>query len=75
MKHVIAFPGEHLIAASSPGGMARHYRLQVFDAANDSWRREGSFRIAADAEAEADSLRSRGLHARIVSYRICPVAA
>ncbi len=75
MKHAIVFPGDHLIAASSPGGAARHYRLQVFDQANDSWRREGTFRIAEEAEAEADSLRSRGLHARVVSYRMCPVAA
>ena len=75
MKHTIAFSSDHHIAASSPGGMARHYRLQVFDTANDSWRREGTFRFAEEAEAEAHSLRSRGLHARIVSYRMCPVAA
>ncbi len=60
--------------ASSPGGITKHFRIQVHDAEAESWRMYASFRFLGEAEACLDSLQQRGIEARLVSTDLCPTA-
>ncbi len=75
MTQSIVCPDGNLLAASSPGGMARHFRVQLFDPTTQTWRMHSAFRFVDQATRCADELRSRGADVRVVQYRLCATAA
>lgn len=62
------------LAVSTPGGVARQYRVQYVDPADASWRMFAAFNRREPAERCLHSLQQRGQHARLISYAICPTA-
>jgi hypothetical protein len=66
--------GCYSVAVSSPGGMARQYRVQYHRAADEEWRMYATFRTRELAEDCVKRLRKRGFESRIVTYAICPTA-
>ena len=66
--------GCYSVAASSPGGMARQYRVQYQAVQDGDWRMFATFRTRDLAEDCESQLKKRGYQSRIVAYAICPVA-
>jgi len=62
------------VAVSSPGGAARQFRVQYFDAPTGQWQMFATFRSPDLAQSCLDDLIRTGLQARLINYRICPVA-
>jgi len=72
--------GCHSVAASTPGGMARQFRVQILgDSSREGrgvkWHMVKSFRTRDLADECAGELNSNGREARVVSYNICPAAS
>ncbi len=64
------------LAANCPGGVARQYRVQCFDAASQSeWKLHATFREEWHARQCLADLQSRGIKARVVAYSALPTAA
>jgi hypothetical protein len=61
-------------AVSSPGGLARQYRVQFQAADSALWRVFGSFRERRQAENALARLREEGYATRLIDCRICPAA-
>jgi len=59
------------LAVSTPGGLARQYRVQVFDRSDGYWHLYRSFRTRCLALGSLQELQGRGLLARLVAYTIC----
>jgi hypothetical protein len=65
-----------LIAASCPGGAARHFRVQVASVETPSqWKLVGSFRDPRQAGQCAARIQKAGQKTRIVAYSALPTAA
>jgi hypothetical protein len=62
------------LIASTPGGQACQYRVQHRTPSGD-WHLYGSFHNRGQAQTCLTDLLARGLEARIVAMRICPVSA
>ena len=62
------------VAVSSPGGVARQFRVQYLGTADDSWRLYANFSRCDQAEECLLSLRQRGIPARLVKYQCCAAA-
>ena len=63
-------------AASCPGGMARQYRVQCYDASSQSdWKLHASFRDHWHAQQCLEDLQSRGIRARVIAHSSHPTAA
>jgi len=62
------------VAVSSPGGLSRQYRVQVFNSHEGEWRLHDAFRSQKLAEECVAELREEGQLARAVAYKICPTA-
>jgi len=60
-------------ATNSPGGIARHIRVQVKDG-SQQWRLYASFANATQARLCAEQLDQRGIPTRMVESRCCPTA-
>ena len=63
------------IAASTPGGVARQFRVQYQVAGEANWRLFSTFRHQESANSCLEDLTNRGLIARLVPHRLVPVAA
>jgi hypothetical protein len=71
-----AQPGTVMVAASCPGGMARHFRVQVASTQTPSqWQLAASYRCGRAAAEAARQLASAGAAARVVAYSALPTAA
>jgi hypothetical protein len=65
-----------LVSASCPGGIARQFRVQVWDRESPcDWRLVGSFRDRDIASRCAAKLTAGGQEARVVDCRALPTAA
>ncbi len=62
------------VAVSTPGGMARHFRVQYQTESDGVWHMHATYRNRTVAEASVDDLIRRGLRARLVAYDICASA-
>lgn len=62
------------VAVSSPGGLARQFRVQYLATTDVAWRLYANFSRPEPAEACLSTLRQRGIPARLVKYQICAVA-
>lgn len=62
------------VAVSSPGGLARQFRVQYLGASDAAWRMYASFSRPEPAEACLTTLRQRGIEARLIKYQICAAA-
>jgi len=62
------------VAVSTPGGMARQFRVQYQTAPQAPWEMYATFRTRELAACCMDRLRREGYEARIVDYSICPAA-
>ena len=60
------------VAVSSPGGSARHFRVQFRDVGDTDWRLAGSFRHPPEAQQSLDRLQHEGYEARVIAFNICP---
>ncbi len=67
--------GRSLTTANSPGGVARHFRIQVFDDQQQTWKMYGSYLQRQQAEQRTQLLLQNGVPARLVEYTRCPTAA
>jgi hypothetical protein len=66
--------GREPVAVSSPGGLARQFRVQYLAPSTAAWRLYANFSRPEQAEACLVTLRERGIQARLVKYQICAVA-
>lgn len=65
-----------LLAATCPGNMAPHFRVQTRSADADSpWKLFASFSELSLAQICLDRLRRQGEAARLIPYRRVPTAA
>lgn len=65
-----------VVSPSCPGGMARQFRVQVWNGETPShWKLVGSFDNLDQASACAEREMLAGEQARIVVYRSLPTAA
>ena len=62
------------VAAVSPGGAARQYRVQYHAQAESQWRMYATFRSRDLAEDCEKQLQERGYASRVVAYATCPAA-
>jgi hypothetical protein len=67
--------GCYSVAVSSPGGVARQYRVQYQSERDGEWRMFATFRTRDLAEECEKQLKKRGYASRIVAYSICPFAS
>jgi hypothetical protein len=67
-----SLPGRRYVAVSTPGGTARHYRLQFRQAGDLQWRLYGSFQREDEAHRNLDRLAQDGYQTRLVRFNICP---
>ena len=67
--------GREPVAISSPGGMARQFRIQYQHSVNDPWRMFAVFGRRDQAQRCLEELLRDGYAARLVSYLIFPAAA
>lgn len=63
------------VAVSCAGGQSRQFRVQYRADYHDGWQRYECFRDESAALDCAGALKHRGYQARVVRYRITPVAA
>lgn len=69
-----AADGSRVRAVSSPGGLARQFRVQYQSAGSANWRVFRSFRHRQDAETAVTRLQTEGFRSRVVECRFCPAA-
>jgi hypothetical protein len=70
-----ALPEGTVLAVSAPGGMARHFRVQIqVDQHPDEWHLHATFRNLTEAQACLRGLLGQGLPARVVGYQTLPTA-
>lgn len=60
---------------SIPGGLARHWRVQIQPDGQAEWRMFAAFCRPELADACLDDLQTRGIPARVVAVRNMPTAA
>ncbi|MCO6454749.1 MAG: hypothetical protein J5I93_05560 [Pirellulaceae bacterium] len=60
------------VAVSTPGGPARHFRVQFRRPSELDWRLCASFQVLEAARDREAQLRHEGFQARVVEFRICP---
>ncbi len=66
----------HTVAVNSAGGgLAPQYRVQFQLSHQHAWQMYHVYRCRKQAEGCIEMLKQRGLHARMVQYDLCPVAA
>lgn len=61
-------------AVSSPGGLARQFRVQLYQPDESSWRLYGIFRRRDEAQSSLENMRKRGYRARLIESDFCPTA-
>ena len=66
--------GRRWVAVSSPGGSARHFRVQYRVPGESGWRLCGSFQCEDEAHDKLEKLERDGLQTRLVRFGICPAA-
>lgn len=66
--------GDVAVAVSSPGGMARQFRVQCRVSAGAGWRLCATFNRREPAEKCLARLRKEGYQVRLVNYDRCPTA-
>lgn len=73
----IAIDAEPLLAVSSPGGLAPHFRVQRFVSGDDvrPWQLHATCKLRVDAEQAVAELRASGQTARIINVRTLPTAS
>ncbi|QDU28135.1 hypothetical protein ETAA8_32350 [Anatilimnocola aggregata] len=65
-----------LLAATGPGNMAPHFRVQTREAASQQpWKLVASFSDLSLAQICLERLRRSGAPARLIAYRRVPTAA
>ncbi|WP_425613851.1 hypothetical protein NA78x_003695 [Anatilimnocola sp. NA78] len=65
-----------LLAATGPGNMAPHYRVQTRAGRDEQqWKLVASFSELSLAQICLERLRNRGEAARLIAYRRVPTAA
>ena len=65
-----------VISANCPGGMARQFRVQVWNGETPShWKLVGSFHELSQASACAELMMLAGEQTRVVACRTLPTAA
>jgi hypothetical protein len=69
---MITTTNSYSVAVSSPGGVARQYRVQFRRQAAGDWQLHGSFRSRDQAEKCANQLQREGCESRVVAYALCP---
>ncbi len=62
------------IAVSTPGGLAKQFRIQFRSNEKTGWRQSTVSTTFAQAQHLAENLQSKGLQVRVVHYRV-PSAA
>ncbi len=62
------------VAASSPGGMARQFRVQFQSLATNDWQCHGTYRNREQAEAAMALLDKEGQKVRLICYNACPAS-
>lgn len=68
--------GRKAVATSSPGGViGRQYRVQYRDGSRTPWQCYASCLRPEQAEQFCVELERKGYRTRLISYRLCPVAA
>ena len=72
-RKTVPAPRSQVMATNSPGGVARHVRVQVQDSRHD-WHLHASFSTAAQARVCAEQLDRNGVQTRVVECRSCPTA-
>ena len=63
------------VSAVCPGGVARHYRVQVQSNPGEPWRSVKSCSAARAAQEDAAAWAKRGCRVRVIGYRTSPTAA
>ena len=66
--------GRRIRAAACAGGMARHYRVQLFNLRDHRWQMYGTYRRRDLAEKSLARLAQAGHRVRLVDFAICPPA-
>lgn len=64
-----------ILVASVAGGPACQYRVQIVPHGQTTWRLFSTFKQREVATECAQQLAAEGMHARVISVRICPTAA
>ena len=62
------------VAVSSPGGVARQYRVQYRHGLDRDWRMYATFRTPEQAEDCEKQLQEKDYETRVVAYALCPTA-
>ena len=63
------------VAVSSPGGVARQFRVQIQNHVNGPWQMFAVFGQREQAEQCVEMLRENGYAARLIRFSIFPAAA
>ncbi|MCA9209235.1 MAG: hypothetical protein KDA55_12800 [Planctomycetales bacterium] len=63
------------LAPSTPGGMARHFRIQYHPLDTEPWLHFASYKDRQQAELCLRRLRQRGIPARLVANLIAAVGS
>lgn len=66
--------GRILNAVNCPGGFARQFRVQYQEPRGHEWQMYATFSQRKQAEQCLSRLKGNGVSARVVDYRLCPVA-
>jgi hypothetical protein len=64
----------HLVAVSTPGGVAPQLRVQYCAASDGDWQWYATFSDLQQAELCLGQLQQEGYQARLVEYRCCPAS-
>ena len=64
----------HLVAVSTPGGVAPQLRVQYRAASDGEWQWYATFSELQQAEFCLEQLEQDGCQARLVEYRCCPAS-
>lgn len=75
MVSFVPFDSGRPIALSCAGGQCRQFRVQYRRSGAHGWQRYNCFRNEEAAIQCAGELNQQGYQARVVGYRIGPVAA
>ena len=68
------FETQRIHAVSTPGGLARQFRVQYKTPDRAAWRIYGSYRDQESAETIMQQLEEAGWQARLIECRLCPAA-
>ena len=63
------------VQASTPGGVACHFRVQYLDDLGMEWRLFAAYGQLQQARKSLVLLQRNGYSVRIIRYNICPAAA